>query len=149
MGAMSFAMPPLRRTLALSAAATMVATAAFAMTAVTPSAQAQAGRRLCTYVNGERTQDQKTRFVVVDYKKDGKCPPIDPEKYPELNSYVNPVPKHTCEQISAEVEFDSKYYDDLCNIMTNDTVYGVFKRDDQPLHMLDDIVDYGPVRYFG
>ena len=83
---MSFTIPPLRRALVLSAAATMVATAAFAMMTATPSARAQAGRRLCMYVNAERTDDQKTRYVVVDYKKDGKCPSIDPDKYPTLNS---------------------------------------------------------------
>jgi hypothetical protein len=125
----------------------MVATAAFAMTTTIPSAQAQPGRRLCMYVH-ERTEDHKTHYVVVNYKKDGKCPPIDPEKYPKLISHANPVPKLTCEQVSAEVEFDSKYYDDLCYLMTVDTVYELFKRDGQPLHILDDIVSYGPVRNF-
>jgi hypothetical protein len=139
-------MPPLRRALAVSAAAATVAAAAFAITA--PSAQAQSGRRLCMYVNGERTTDSKTRFVVVDYKKDGECPLIDREKYPTLNSYANPVPKLTCEQISAAVEFDSKYYDDLCYLLDEDIVYGLNKRDGVPLNITTDIANFGPVWNF-
>jgi hypothetical protein len=145
---MSLTLPSLRRALALSAAATMVTTAAFAMTTVTPSAHAEAGRRLCMYVNAERTDDKKTRYIVVDYKKDGECPPINAEKYPTLNSYVNPVPKLTCEQVSAEVEFDSKYYDDLCNFLVDDIVYGLFKRDGIPLHIHEDVASYGHVGNF-
>lgn len=146
---MSLAMPALRRALALAAAATMVTIAAFALTTVTPFAQAKAGRRLCMYVNGERTTDHKTRYVVVNYKKDGQCPPIDRERYPTLNSYANPVPKRTCEEISAVVEFESKYYDDLCYYLAVDTVYGLFKRKDKSFHLLDDLADYGRVGKFG
>jgi hypothetical protein len=126
----------------------MVATAAFAMMTATPSAHAQDGRRLCMYVHEERTDDHKTRYVIVDYKKEGKCPPLDPEKYPTLNSNANLVPKVTCEQLSAEVDFESKYYDDLCHLMTDDVVYGLFKRDGQPLHISEDVVHYGHVRNF-
>jgi hypothetical protein len=126
----------------------LVAAAAFAMTATTPSARAQTGRRFCMYVNSERTNDQKDRYVVVDYKKDGKCPPINREKYPYLNSYENPVPKLTCEQVSADVEFESKYYADLCNLLIDDTVYGLFKRDNQRLDVQKDVVNYGNVSNF-
>jgi hypothetical protein len=147
-GRMPFTIPSLRRTLALSAAATMVATAVLAMMTATPSAQAKPGRRLCMYVSGERTEDHKTRYVVVNYKKEGKCPPIDSEKYPTLNSSVNPVPKSTCEEVSANVGFESKYYGDLCYILDVDTVYWISKRDGQPFDFLSDIVNQGPVENF-
>jgi hypothetical protein len=137
---------PPRRTLVLSAATLLAA--AIAVTAAPTAAHAQAGRRLCMYVNGERTEDQKTRYVVVDYKKDGKCPSIDPEKYPTLNSYVNPVPKATCEEISAEVEYESKYYGDLCNLLTNDIVYEILKRDGQELRIVLDVRNHGHVKNF-
>jgi hypothetical protein len=148
MRTMSFATvtTPPRRILVLSAATLLAA--AIAVTAAPTAAHAQAGRRLCMYVNGERTEEQSTRYVVVDYKKDGKCPSIDPEKYPTLNSYVNPVPKATCEEISAEVEYESKYYGDLCNFLTNDIVYTLLKRDSQPFHVLEDLSNHGHVRNF-
>jgi hypothetical protein len=57
-------------------------------------------------------------------------------------------PKLTCEQISAQVEFEPKYYGDLCNFLADDIVYGLFKRDDQPLHLSEDVADYGPVKNF-
>lgn len=45
--------------------------------------------RFCVYVNGERTEDHKFRYIVVNYKKDAKCPYIKPEKYPNLISLKN------------------------------------------------------------
>lgn len=147
MSAKFFARFPLRRVLALSAAATVVAGAAFATTTA-PSAEAKAGRRFCMYVNGERTQDHKTRYIVVNYKKDGKCPYINPEKHPDLISLRNPVPKLTCERVSGAVDFDSKYYRDLCYLLRVDTVYELFKRDGHQLDIHNDIRNYGHVTKF-
>jgi hypothetical protein len=65
-----------------------------------------------------------------------------------LNSYGNPVPKRTCEQISADVQFESKYYKDACDVVTEDTVYELFKRDGQPLDVLQDVVNRGDVSKF-
>jgi hypothetical protein len=151
MSAMSLKKPPLRHILALSAAATFVATAAFALTTTSPSAQATPNRRLCMYVDGEHDASKKiSRYVVVNYKKDGKCPSINPDKHPDLISYRNPVPKRTCEEISADVEFESKYYGDLCDgLLKADIVYFLSKPDDKKIDPRADIFNLGNVRDFG
>jgi hypothetical protein len=151
MSAMSFKKPPPRLTLTLSAAATLVAAAAFALTTTTaPSAQATTNRRLCTYVNGEHNAAQKiTRYVVVNYKKDGACPSINPDKHPDLISYANPVPKETCEELSADVEFESKYYTDVCDgLLKDDIVYVLSKPDDKKIDPNANIFNLGNVGNF-
>jgi hypothetical protein len=153
MSAMSLKKPPVRHVLALSAAATLVATAAFALTAPVPSAQAKgsANRRLCMYVNGEHNADLKiSRYVVVNYKKDGDCPTINSKTYPKLISYANPVPKSTCEDVSADVEFESKYTDNLCTgpLKQADKIYELIKPDGQRIDPAVGIHDLGWVRDF-
>lgn len=84
-------------------------------------AQALPGRRLCMYVDGELDGDL-WRFVVVNYKKRGKCPYINPQKYPNLITMTNPVPKRTCEEVSGFVA----YGDDICRVLEKDTVYELY-----------------------
>jgi hypothetical protein len=83
-----------------------------------PRAAALTNRRLCMYVDGD-LKDGVWRFVVDNYKKRGKCPYVDPSKHPDLVTQRNPVPKRTCEQVSAFVG----YGDDICRVLKEDELY--------------------------
>ncbi|MBV9023188.1 MAG: hypothetical protein JO362_05190 [Streptomycetaceae bacterium] len=121
----------------------------WALLAGVGNAHAMSGRRDCMYVNGQRVPSLNAyRYVVVNYKKSGECPYIDRLKYPSLSINANPVPKLTCEQLSAAVQYESKYYPDICGILAEDTLYIVWKYDRKPFDPNSDIVDLGPVKNF-
>ena len=86
-----------------------------------PRAAALTNRRLCMYSDGVMQRDGVWKFVVVNYKKRGKCPYIGPSKHPDLVTQKNPVPKRTCEQVSAFVG----YGDDICRVLKKDEVYEI------------------------
>jgi hypothetical protein len=73
------------------------------------------------YVNGEKNGDVWT-FIVANYKKNGRCPYVNPDRNPHLVS-GNPkdIPKRTCEQVSAFVGYD----DDICRVLEEDSLYEV------------------------
>lgn len=135
------------RNVALFAAAVVIGV--WSLLAVSGKAHAMSGRRDCMYVNGQRVPSvNATRYVVVNYGKKGECPYIDPSKYGVLITNSNPVPKLTCEQVSADVQYESKYYSDICGILADDTVYVLWKVDGRPFDPSRDIVDAGPVKDF-
>jgi hypothetical protein len=84
-------------------------------------AQALDGRRLCMYVDGEQNGDVWT-WIIANYKKDGRCPYVDPDKHPYLVS-GNPkdIKKRTCEEFSSFIG----YADDICRVLEKDSLYEV------------------------
>jgi hypothetical protein len=134
------------RNAALLTAAALAAT--WGLLATADNAHAQSGRRLCMYVNGQRVPNlSATRYVVVNYKKSGKCPYVNP-KYGNLAINQNPVPKLTCEQVSEAVQYQSNYLDDICEALNEDTLYELYKIDRKPFDPSLDIVNHGPVKNF-
>jgi hypothetical protein len=134
------------RNTALLTAAALAAT--WGLLATADNAHAQSGRRLCMYVNGQRMPRlSATRYVVVNYKKKGKCPYVNP-KYSNLIINQNPVPKLTCEQVSDAVQYQPNYFPDICGALDEDTLYELYKIDRQPFNPSVDIVNRGPVKNF-
>jgi hypothetical protein len=128
-------------------AALCLAVAGMAAT-MAPRAAALDGRRLCMYVNGQRLPRlSATRYVVVNYKKKGKCPYVNPENG-NLIINQNPVPKLTCEQVSDAVQYQPNYFPDICGILDEDTLYELYKIDRKPFDPNSDIVNHGPVKNF-
>ena len=100
------------------------------------------------YVNGQRMPDfHLTRYVVVNYKKCGKCPSIN-SKCINLIINRNPVPKLTCEQVSQAVLYETKYQPDICGIPTKDALYVLQKRDGQSFDTNNDIFNLGSIEKF-
>jgi hypothetical protein len=59
-------------------------------------------------------------IVVVNYKKRGRCPYVNQEKYPHLvNGNPNDIPKRTCEEVSGFIG----YGDDICRVLQVDVLY--------------------------
>ena len=128
--------------------AVAILSAGWALLAAAGHAHAIPGRRLCTYVNGKYVAERHfTRYVVVNYKKDKTCPYVNP-KYGLLIIYKNPVPEHTCEEISEQVQYESKYHADLCGLLVKDTLYVLRKRDGQSFDPSQDLLNFGPVEHF-
>src|SRR5690242_4365119 len=101
--------------------AVAVLSAGWALLATADNAQAIPGRRLCTYVNAVYVPEHNfTRYVVVNYKNHKDCPYVNP-KYSLLDVYKNPVPERTCEDISEQVQYESKYHADICGLLAADT----------------------------
>jgi hypothetical protein len=149
--AMRAAVMPSRRALvrnvALLAAVALVAS--WALLATADDAHAMSGRRLCVYVNGQRVPSEGlTRYVVDNDEKDGKCPYVNPNKYSGLIINRNPVPKLTCEQVSADFEYDSKYHSDICGLLNKETMYVLQKLDKRPFDPNSDIFNLGSIKYF-
>ncbi|MBV9026715.1 MAG: hypothetical protein JO362_23615 [Streptomycetaceae bacterium] len=121
----------------------------WALLAGVGNAHAMSGRRDCMYVNGQHVPELKlTRYVVVNYKKDGECPYIDQTKYAALITNRNPVPKLTCERLSASLQYESKYNHDICGILAEDTLYVIQKLDGQSFDPNTDIFNLGPAAKF-
>jgi hypothetical protein len=113
----------------------------------TPKAHAEEGRRLCMYVWQQEMGNPEGRPVslVLDYKKDGKCPyinpswvelpkklPWDPDNYlaswmPPLQSWhPQPAPKMTCEEFRDKLKLpNAENGGDPCTYMDDDVLYGV------------------------
>lgn len=104
-----------------------------------PQAHAESGRRICRYVWNQGVGNPDGRLVsfVVDYKKDGACPAVDPHKV-ELPKGVgswmpppdtwehSPVPKMTCEEFQALLGLPSGGDGgDPCTYMDADVLYAV------------------------
>jgi hypothetical protein len=71
------------------------------------------------YVDGEHTGSE-WRFVVMNYKKRGRCPEVNEERYPHLVAGdPNDVGKRTCEEVSNYVG----YGDDICRVLDEDVLY--------------------------
>jgi hypothetical protein len=71
------------------------------------------------YVDGEYN-GRVWRFVVMNYKKRGRCPQVDQERYPDLVAGdPNDVPKRTCEEVSGFIG----YGDDICRVLPVDVLY--------------------------
>jgi hypothetical protein len=84
------------------------------------TAHALDGRRLCMYVDGEHYDKSMWRFVVVNYKKDGRCPHVNQQAHPDLVAGdPNDVKKRTCEEVSSYVG----YADDICRVLQEDMLY--------------------------
>jgi hypothetical protein len=111
-------------------------------------AHAQAGRRLCKYVWQQDVGNPEGRSVsfVVDYKKDGKCPAINPLKVsipPDVGMWMpspevwekQPVPKITCEEFQRALRLPSNGDGgDPCFDIEDDQLYVVTgARDDDPV----------------
>jgi hypothetical protein len=135
------------RRLAYLAAAALAIAAAVAALATMPPASALTNRRICQYVwqqdLGKQDlgpdQDPEHRMVsfVVNYKKDGECPDVDPYKvrlpddvgqwmpFPQ-NWYPQPVPKMTCEEFQSRLQLPSAMLGgDACGDMDEDELYAV------------------------
>jgi hypothetical protein len=133
-----------RTVLAVTAAVTMVASTLSVVT----NAHAQAGRRICYYSfksspknqieSNPRLQNPLVQVSFgVDYKKDGACPRLDPEKL-AATGYVDTtdvtpqdrVPKMTCEQWG---DYHQTFLTDLgadpCPEMWNDYLYAFIWED--------------------
>jgi hypothetical protein len=150
--AMKAAALPSRRVLVRNAAllAAAVLTATWGLLATADNAHAESGRRLCMYVNGQRVPSlSAARYVVVNYKKEGKCPYLNTSKYGStLIINQNPVPKFTCEQVSEAVQYKSNYSSDICGTLNEDTLYVLQKLDRKPFDPNLDIFNLGSVRNF-
>lgn len=129
---------------ATAAAAAVVAVAAAAAAAVPtlapmPRASALSGRRICQYVWQQSLGNSEGRTVsfVVDYKKDGACPHVDPHKIvlpadaggwmPSPDDWLpEPVPKMTCEEFQDALHLPSDTNGlDPCAYMEEDELYAV------------------------
>jgi hypothetical protein len=106
-----------------------------------PRVAALDGRRMCMYVDGEY-KSGTWRFVVVNCKKRGKCPYVDPFKHHDLVTQSNPVPKRTCEEVSHFVG----YGDDICRVLKEDELYELDFSQKSLTYMT---TDEGPVKNFG
>lgn len=135
---------------ALAAVGTVLVSAG-TLVSVTPAAQAESGRRICTYTSPQLVGNpddpsnpdtgQKTSrkvALVLDYKKDGKCPNIDyrrvylpadmSEWTPNANVYYpQPAPKDRCEDWDKMMQLPTagNTSSDSCTIMTDDHLYAV------------------------
>jgi hypothetical protein len=137
-----------RRPAYLAAAALAIAAATVPALATMPPASALTGRRICQYVwqqnlgkqyAGPDDRNPENRMVsfVVNYKKDGACPHVDPHKvvlpagvgqwmpFPD-NWLPDPVPKMTCEELQNRLQLPSAGDGgDPCVYLTEDELYAV------------------------
>jgi hypothetical protein len=104
-----------------------------------PKAHAESGRRICHYVwqQGMGNPEGRTVSFVVDYKKDGACPDVDPHKVnlpadvgswmPSPDAWEHaPVPKMTCEELQNLLTLPfSGDGGDPCTYMVDDLFYAV------------------------
>jgi hypothetical protein len=107
--------------------------------APTPKAHATTDRRLCKYVwmQGVGNTEGRTVSFVMNYKKDGDCPNINPGKVrlpTEVGTYMPspgswyraPVPKMTCEEFqAAELLPWAGDGSDVCTTMWESELYAV------------------------
>jgi len=129
-----------RKVISVLAAMGAVLVGAETLTSVTPAAQAQSGRRICTYTSPQLVgnPDGHKVALVLDYKKDGACPYIDYQRVflprevgdwsPNANVYFpQPAPKDPCEDWDRLMQLPSFGGDstDSCNFMENDHLYAV------------------------
>ncbi|HEY6793849.1 MAG TPA: hypothetical protein VI248_04110 [Kineosporiaceae bacterium] len=116
--------------------------AAGTLGSVTSPAHAQSGRRICTYTSPQVVGNPEGRKValVLDYKKDGRCPYIDYQRValpkeiaewsPNANVYYpQPAPKERCEDWDRLMQLPSAGDDsvDSCNLMLDDHLYAVMQ----------------------
>jgi hypothetical protein len=138
-----------RRRLAYPAAAALaIAAVAVPALATMPPASALTNRRICQYVwqqdlgkqyAGPNDKDPEHRMVsfVVNYKKDGECPHVDPHKvvlpdgvgqwmpFPQ-NWYPQPAPKMTCEEFQNRLQLPPALLGgDACGDLDEDQLYAV------------------------
>jgi hypothetical protein len=105
-------------------------------------AHALEGRRLCMYVEGEY-DNSVWRFVVMNYKKSGKCPRVNQDKYPYfVNGDPNNIKKRTCEEVSA---FVGKA-DDICRSLQADMLYELLFDERTMLPAEENLI--GPVKNY-
>ncbi|HKT00059.1 MAG TPA: hypothetical protein VJT31_11045 [Rugosimonospora sp.] len=112
---------------------------ALSLMAPVSRAHAESGRRICRYVWNQSVGNPDRRLVsfVVDYKKDGACPDVDPHKVylpPAVGSWMPPpdtwehapVPKMTCEEFQTLLNLPaSGSGGDPCTYMYDDRFYAV------------------------
>lgn len=123
----------------LLAAVALTAPAIVSGSAAAPEAHAQSGRRICHYVWQQEMGNPEGRMVsfVVNYKKDGACPDVDPHKVDlptDVGSWMPPpdtwehapVPKMTCEEFQDLLTLPSAGDGgDPCTYMAEDLFYAV------------------------
>jgi hypothetical protein len=137
-----------RRLAHLAAAVVAIAAAAVSALAPMPPASSLPGRRICQYVwqqnlgkqyVGPQDKSPENRMVsfVINYKKDGACPHVDPHKIvlpSEVGQWMpfpdawlpEPVPKMTCEEFQNRLQLPSDSDGgDPCVYMTADELYAV------------------------
>ena len=128
--------PRLNRILAGAA----IASVTLGTLAVTTTAHAESGRRICEYsfkAKPRSFNDPLMRISLgMNYKKDGACPALDPARLAATGLadvdqiYPNPVPKWTCEDWGTTHEtYKTDLGSDPCSHMLEDNIYAFYWQD--------------------